>query len=94
MRFVGTLLTNNWTLCGQQLVLAAAGPVNITTTNIPGAMIIPFANDALAAGAVDRWREDFTFPIATSAQATATTIIAPVQTGVIWRITVGYYVAP
>lgn len=73
---------------------AAAGPVNITTTNIPGAMIIPFANDALAAGAVDRWREDFTFPIAASAQATATTIVAPVQTGVIWRITAGYYVAP
>lgn len=73
---------------------AAAGPVNITTTNIPGAMVIPFANDALAAGAIDRWREDFSYPIATSAQATATTIIAPVQTGVIWRITAGYYVAP
>lgn len=73
---------------------AAAGPVNIITTNIPGAMIIPFANDALAAGAIDRWREDFSYPIATSAQATATTIVAPVQTGVIWRITAGYYVAP
>lgn len=73
---------------------ATAGPVNITTTNIPGAMVIPFANDALAAGAVDRWREDFSYPIATSAQGTATTIVAPVQTGVIWRITAGYYVAP
>lgn len=73
---------------------AAAGPLNITTTNIPGALIIPFAADALAAGAVDRWREDFAYPIATSAQATATTIVVPLQTGIIWRVTAGYYIAP
>jgi hypothetical protein len=73
---------------------AVAGPTNITTTNIPGAMIIPMANDALPSGAIERWREDFAYPIATSAQNTATTFVAPAVTGVIWRITIGYYVAP
>ncbi len=73
---------------------AAAGPVNVTSTNIPGAMIIPFANDALPAGAIDRWREDFAYPLAASAQNTATTIVCPATPGVIWRVTAGYYVAP
>jgi hypothetical protein len=73
---------------------AAAGPVNITTTNIPGSMVIAMSNDALATGAIERWREDFAYPIATSVLNTATTFVAPAQTGVIWRITVGYYVAP
>lgn len=38
--------------------------------------------------------EDFNLPIATSAQATATTIVCPATPNVIWRVTAGYYVAP
>lgn len=73
---------------------ASATPVTITTTNLPGSLAFTRAADALAAGAADLWREDFSFPLMASAQATATTIVCPATTGVIWRVTAGYYVAP
>lgn len=73
---------------------AAAAPVTVTTTNIPGALAFSFAADAFPQGSIDRWREDFAFPFASSAQNTATTIVCPATTGVIWRVTAGFYVAP
>ena len=72
----------------------AAGPLNVSTTNIPGTVIFAMSNDALAAGVRDPWREDFAYPIAATAQNTAVTIVCPATTGVIWRATAGYYVAP
>jgi hypothetical protein len=82
MRFASTLLT------------AGATPVLVTTTNIPGSLVFSMPADAAAQGTIFAYQEDFNYPIAASAQATATTIVAPVTTGVIWRITAGYYVAP
>lgn len=76
------------------LLTAAAAPVNVTTTNLPGSLAFSFPADAAAQGTVDRWREDFAYPIASSAQNTATTIVCPATTSVIWRITAGFYVAP
>lgn len=76
------------------LLTAAAAPVTVTTTNLPGSLAFSFAADAAAQGTIDRWREDFAFPLASSAQSTATTIVCPVTTAVIWRVTAGYYVAP
>jgi hypothetical protein len=76
------------------VLTAAAAPVTVTTTNLPGSLALSFAADAAALGTIDRWREDFAYPIAASAQGTATTIVAPVTTGVIWRLTAGFYVAP
>jgi hypothetical protein len=76
------------------VLTAAAAPVTVTTTNLPGSLAFSFAADAAALGTIDRWREDFAFPIASVAQATATTIVCPVTTGVIWRVTAGFYVAP
>ena len=76
------------------LLTAAAAPVAVTTTNLPGTLAFTFAADAAAQGTLDRWREDFAFPIASSAQNTATTIVCPATTGVIWRVTAGFYVAP
>lgn len=73
---------------------ASATPVVCTTTNLPGSLAFTRAADALAAGAADPWREDFAFPLMASAQNTATTIVCPATTGVIWRVTAGYYVAP
>lgn len=73
---------------------ASATPVVCTTTNLPGSLAFTRAADALAAGAADHWREDFTFPLMSSLQNTATTIVCPATTGVIWRVTAGYYVAP
>lgn len=76
------------------LLTAAATPVSVTTTNLPGSLAFSFAADAAAQGTIDRWREDFAYPIASSAQNTATTIVCPATTNVIWRVTAGFYVAP
>lgn len=72
----------------------AAAPVLITTTNIPGTLVFSMPADAAAQGTVFSYQEDFNLPVATSAQATATTIVCPATTNVIWRVTAGYYVAP
>jgi hypothetical protein len=72
----------------------AAAPVTVTTTNLPGSLAFSIPAEAAAQGTLDRYREDFAYPLAASAQATATTIVCPVTTGVIWRVTAGYYVAP
>ena len=76
------------------LLTAAAAPVTVTTTNLPGSLAFSFAADAAAQGTIDRWREDFAFPIQASAQNTATTIVCPATTSLIWRVTAGFYVAP
>lgn len=76
------------------LLTAAATPTIVTTTNLPGSLAFSIPADAAAQGVVYPWREDFAFPLAASAQATATTIVCPVTTAVIWRVTAGYYIAP
>ena len=78
-----------------QTALTASGtPVIVTTTNLPGSLAFTFPADALALGAMDRWREDFASEVSASAQGTATTIVCPATPFVIWRVTAGYYVAP
>lgn len=81
-RFATTLLT------------AAAAPVTVTTTNLPGSLAFSISAEAAAQGTIDRWREDFAYPLASNALNTATTIVCPITTGVIWRVTAGYYQAP
>jgi hypothetical protein len=76
------------------LLTAGAAPVVVTTTNIPGALAFSIPADAAAQGSAFPYQEDFSYPIAVSAQATATTIVAPATPSVIWRVTAGYYVAP
>jgi len=58
------------------------------------ALAFSFAAEAAAAGTLDRWREDFAFPVLTTTQNTATTIVCPATTNIIWRVTAGFYVAP
>jgi hypothetical protein len=72
----------------------AATPVLVTTANLPGALVFSLPADAAAQGVLTPWREDFAYPLAASAQSTATTIVCPATTGVIWRVTAGYYAAP
>lgn len=70
---------------------AAATPVVVTTTNLPGTPALTFGSDAGGIG-IDR-EQVFDFGgagIAASAVNTATTIVAPIWTGVIWRINVSY----
>ena len=76
------------------LLTAAATPVLVTTTNFSGALVLSLPADAAAAGSLYPWREDFAFPAMAAAQNTAMTIVCPATTGVIWRATAGYYVAP
>lgn len=76
------------------VLTAAAAPVTITTTNLPGSLAFSFPAEAAALGTVYTYQEDYAYPIVSSAQNTATTFVAPVTTGVIWRITAGFYVAP
>ena len=76
------------------LLTAAATPVLVTTTNLPGTLVFSRPADAAAQGTLDQYREDFAYPLAASAQNTAVTIVAPATTGVIWRLTGGYFVAP
>lgn len=76
------------------VLTAAPTPVSITTTNLPGGLAFSFEADAAALGTMIRWREDFAYPLAATAQNTATTIVCPTVTGVIWRVTAGFYVGP
>lgn len=70
---------------------AAAAPVLVTTTNIPGTPALTFGSDAGGVG-VDKIQSiDFgASGMAASAAGTATTVVCPVYTGVIWRVNVAY----
>lgn len=75
------------------LLTAAATPTIVTTTNIPGSLAFSIPADAAPQGQV--YREVIEIgehSLKTTAANTATTIVAPVTTGVIWRITAFYYV--
>jgi len=76
------------------LLTAGATPTVITSTNIPGSYAVSIPADAAAQGVVYVYTDQWAGGLATSAQATATTIVAGAVTGVIWRITAAYYVAP
>lgn len=70
---------------------AAATPVVVTTTNINGAPQLTFGSDAGGVGVDKVVTLDFgATGMACSAVGTATTIVCPVYTGVIWRVNVAY----
>lgn len=71
----------------------AAAPVVVTTTNLPGSLAFSLPAEAAAQGALFAQEEDYSFPIASSAQGSNTTIVAPATPNVIWRLTAGYYLA-
>lgn len=76
------------------LLTAAATPVIVTTTNLPGSMAFSLPADAAPQGSTYSYQEDFAYPIAASAQNTATTIVAPATTAIIWRVSAGFYLNP
>ena len=70
---------------------AGAAPVVVTTTNINGAPQLTFGSDAGGVGVDKTVTLDFgATGMACSAVGTATTIVCPVYTGVIWRVNVAY----
>ena len=73
---------------------AGAAPILVTTTNIPGALVFSIQANAALQGDIFAFQEDYNYPVAVTAQNTATTFVAPLTANVIWRITAGFYAAP
>jgi hypothetical protein len=71
----------------------AAAPVLVTTTNLNGNPTYDW-NNAGAQGTITYREVSPAIPIKSAVAATATTIVAPVLTGGIWRLTAYYFVAP
>jgi hypothetical protein len=73
------------------VLTASATPVTVTTTNLPGGPIMTFGADAAAQGAdkIDELNFGST-GLAATALGTATTVVCPATTGVIWRVNVAY----
>lgn len=67
----------------------SATPVLVTTTNLPGSPVFTFAS-AGAIGTTDEKKLESCLPIKSLVANTATTIICPATTGIIWRVTVFY----
>jgi hypothetical protein len=70
-----------------------ATPVLVTTTNLPGSPVWDF-DTAQALGVTIRQATQPSTPIKSSVANTATTVVAPIATTGIWRITAYYYAAP
>ena len=68
---------------------AAATPVSVTTTNLPGTPAFTFGQDVAGIG-IDKTVEFGATGIAASAANTATTVVCPAYAGVIWRVNVSY----
>jgi hypothetical protein len=69
----------------------SATPVVVTTTNLPGSPAFTFGSDAGGVGLdIEREIGYGSSGGAAAGISTATTVVAPSYTGVIWRITVAY----
>lgn len=73
------------------LLTAGATPTTVTTTNLPGTPSLTFGQDAAPQGTDKEVVLDFgASGLAVSAINTATTVVCPATTNVIWRVNVGY----
>jgi hypothetical protein len=73
------------------LLTAGATPVLVTTTNLPGMRVLSFPADAAAQGTIYTEEIRPVQPLKSSTANTATTIVCPATTAVIWRVTADYY---
>lgn len=73
------------------LLTVGATPIIVTTTNLAGSRAYSFDASAQAQGTLIEKVDRTTTPIKSTTAGTATTIVCPVATGVIWRISVDYY---
>jgi len=75
--------------------LVGSATLVITTTNLPGSLAWSVGNAMAIGGTQADVSRDFSQPLQSSAQNTATTIVMPAPgAGVLWRCNVYYYVAP
>lgn len=72
---------------------ASATPLVVTTTNIPGSLAFTLGQPLGTIGTTDRMIHAPNSPIHSSTVNTATTIVCPATTGIIWRINVYYFTA-
>lgn len=77
--------------CSVAIAAANATPLLVTTTNLPGSPVITVGQPVLAVGQDRSFRFDpGSNGFAALLAGTATTVVCPVYTSVIWRINVGY----
>jgi len=74
------------------LLVAAAVPVIVTTTNIPGTPSFNCAADAAAAGTLVEKIISQSMPIRGITANTAITVVAPLTTSVLWKISASWRV--
>lgn len=74
------------------LLVAAAAPVIVTTTNLPSTPSFNFRADAAAQGTLTEKIVANDMPIRSSVANTATTVVCPATTSVIWKVTASYRV--
>lgn len=72
---------------------ASATPVTVTTTNIVNTPSFTFKANAMPQGDTEIQDKNFVLPLSTTTANTATTVVCPATTSVIWRINVFYYIA-
>jgi hypothetical protein len=72
------------------LLTAAATPVLVTSTNLPGSPVINFRADAAPQGTLTTSIIQCGMPLRSTAANTATTVVCPATTAVIWRATAVY----
>ena len=65
--------------------VAAAAPVLVTTTNLPGAPVLQFRADAFVQGSDQVKRLGGAVPFKSSVANTITTVVMPVTASVLWR---------
>lgn len=70
--------------------IAAATPVLVTTTNLPGLPILSCRADAFLQGSREVHRIGGSRPIKATAANTTVTVVMPATTGVIWRANCSY----
>jgi hypothetical protein len=71
---------------------AAAAPVLVTTTNLPGSRVFSIPADAALQGTIYSEILEPCQPIKSSAANTATTIVCPATPNAIWSVTADFYV--
>jgi hypothetical protein len=71
----------------------AAAPVLVTTTNLTNSPVFTFST-AGAIGVTDRYQQTYPIPLKSTAVSTATTIVCPATTSILWRVNVTYFTAP
>jgi hypothetical protein len=72
---------------------ASATPLVVTTTNLPGSLAFTFGQPLGTIGTTDSDILMPEAPLKSSVLNTATTIVCPATTGIIWRVNVFYFVA-